>query len=181
MFHAYAAQNQFHPSELSCFPVHVIPDDEESLQPLDPIEPSQEDNISLIQETIQAPEEFFSTPSTTTKDTENIVNWSLPNLIKEDESKPPSEMTPYAELMRWHYQLGHAPFPKLKNMALQGELPKQLHNVQNPFCAACQYGKLTKQAWRTKGNQSNTFESTYAGQIVSVNQMESPTAGFIVN
>ena len=31
MFHAYAAQNLFHASELSCFPVHVIPDDEESL------------------------------------------------------------------------------------------------------------------------------------------------------
>ena len=69
---------------------------------------------------------------------------------------------------------------KLKNMALRGELPKRLLNVQNPFCAACQYGKLTKRAWRTKEKQSNTFESTYAGQIVSVDQMESPTAGFIV-
>ena len=36
MFHAYAAQNQFHPLELSCFPIHVIPDNEESLQPPDP-------------------------------------------------------------------------------------------------------------------------------------------------
>ena len=89
MFHAYATQNQFHPSELSCFPVHVIPDNEESLQPPDPIAPPQEDNISLIQETIQALEEFYSTPATTTKDTENIVDWSLPNLIKEDESEPP--------------------------------------------------------------------------------------------
>ena len=104
MFHAYTTQNQFHPSELSCFPVHVIPDDEESLQPPDPIAPPQEDNISLIQETIQASEEFYSTPSTTTKDTENIVDWSLPNLIKEEESEPPIEMTPYAELMRWHYR-----------------------------------------------------------------------------
>ena len=180
MFHAYAAQYQFHPLELSCFPVHVIPDDEELLQPPDPIAPPQEDNISPVQETIQSPEEFYSTPSTTTKDTENIVDWSLPNLIEEDESEPPVEMTPYAKLMRWHYRLGHAPFPKLKNMVFRGELPKRLLNVQNPFCAACQYGKLTKQAWRTKGKQSNTFESTYAGQIVSIDQMESPTAGFVV-
>ena len=89
MFHAYAAQKQFHPSDLSCFPVHVIPDDEELLQPPDPIAPPQEDNISIIKETIQAPEEFYTTPSTTTKGTENIVDWSLPNLIKEDESEPP--------------------------------------------------------------------------------------------
>ena len=112
MFHAYAAQYQFHPSDLNCFPVHVIPDDEESLQPPDPIAPPQGDNISIIQETIQAPEEIYTTPSTTPKDIENIIDWSLPNLTKEDESEPPVEMTPYAELMRWHYRLGHAPFPK---------------------------------------------------------------------
>ena len=57
MFHAYAAQYQFHPSELNCFPVHVIPDDEESLQPPDPIAPPQENNFSPIQDIVQSPED----------------------------------------------------------------------------------------------------------------------------
>ena len=31
-----------------------------------------------------------------------------------------------AELMRWHYRLGHLTFAKLKQLTLNGEIPKKL-------------------------------------------------------
>ena len=37
-----------------------------------------------------------------------------------------------AELMRWHYRLGHAPFSKLCQLALNGEIPKRLAKVRPP-------------------------------------------------
>ena len=37
-----------------------------------------------------------------------------------------------AKLMRWHYRLGHFTFPKLKQLALNGKIPKKLAKVLPP-------------------------------------------------
>jgi hypothetical protein len=37
-----------------------------------------------------------------------------------------------AELMRWHYRLGHLTFAKLKQLALNGEIPKKLAKSRHP-------------------------------------------------
>ena len=42
-----------------------------------------------------------------------------------------------AELMHWHYCLGHLSFPKLKSLAKIGKIPKHLANVLPPVCAGC--------------------------------------------
>jgi hypothetical protein len=55
-----------------------------------------------------------------------------------------------AELMRWHYQLGHASFDKLKHLALNGEIPTKLTKVWPPRCTGCLFGAMTKVPWRTK-------------------------------
>jgi hypothetical protein len=39
------------------------------------------------------------------------------------------------KLMRWHYRLGHLPFSKLKQLALNGEIPKKLAKAKPPKCA----------------------------------------------
>jgi hypothetical protein len=36
------------------------------------------------------------------------------------------------ELMRWHYHLGHLPFSRLKQLALNGEIPKKLAKAKPP-------------------------------------------------
>jgi hypothetical protein len=36
------------------------------------------------------------------------------------------------KLMQWHYRLGHLPFSKLKQLALNGEIPKKLAKVKPP-------------------------------------------------
>ena len=64
-------------------------------------------------------------------------------------------------------------------MATQGDLPKRLAPVIPPFCAACKYGKQTKCPWCTKGPQGYICTTTQPGQVVSVDQLESATPGFV--
>jgi hypothetical protein len=58
--------------------------------------------------------------------------------------------TTQAQLLAWHYRLGHIPFAKIRQMASRGDLPIGLATCQIPKCAACMYGKATRRAWRTK-------------------------------
>ncbi len=37
-----------------------------------------------------------------------------------------------AELMPWHYRLGHLTFDKLKQLALNGKIPKKLAHIKPP-------------------------------------------------
>jgi hypothetical protein len=52
-----------------------------------------------------------------------------------------------AELMRWHYCLGHLSFPKLKQLALNGEIPMKLAKIALPKCASCLFGTMNKLPW----------------------------------
>jgi hypothetical protein len=45
--------------------------------------------------------------------------------IAVDEDTPLAAADDQAELMRWHYRLGHLSFQKLKQLALNGEIPKK--------------------------------------------------------
>ena len=54
----------------------------------------------------------------------------------EEEDSPLSAADDQAELMRWHYRLGHLTFAKMKQLALNGEIPKKLALLNPPKCAA---------------------------------------------
>jgi len=41
-----------------------------------------------------------------------------------------------AELMRWHYRLGHLPFLRLKQLAINGKIPKKLAKSRYPSAQA---------------------------------------------
>eukprot|EP00978_Attheya_sp_CCMP212_P034153 scaffold141825_cov31-Attheya_sp.AAC.3 len=65
-------------------------------------------------------------------------------------------------------------------MAFLGMLPKSYLQCKTPKCSACVYGKSTRKAWRTKGKYKKHLHVTKEpGECVSVDQMASPTAGFI--
>jgi hypothetical protein len=85
-----------------------------------------------------------------------------------------------AELMQWHYRLGHLTFPKLKQLALNGEIPKKLTKVLPPKCAGCLFGLTTKLPWQGKETKANhkVFIATKPGKCLSVNQMTSTKVGF---
>jgi hypothetical protein len=64
-------------------------------------------------------------------------------------------------------------------MAARKEIPSWLANRRIPKCQSCLYGKATKRPWRTKGQSGTLKAVTLPGQCVSVDQLESPVAGFI--
>ena len=85
------------------------------------------------------------------------------------------------QLLHWHHRLGHMPFARLKEAAEVGIIPRRLRNVSPPKCTACLYAKATKKPWRTKAPPSGMeIPSVNApGAVVSVDQLESSTPGFI--
>jgi hypothetical protein len=76
--------------------------------------------------------------------------------------------------------LGHLTFAKLKQLALNGEIPKKLAQLPPPKCAGCLFGVMTKIPWRGKESISSHEVSvaTKLGETVSVNQMVSTKVGF---
>jgi hypothetical protein len=59
------------------------------------------------------------------------------------------------KLMRWHYHLGHLPFVKLKQLALNKEIPKKLVKVKPPKCAGCLFGAMTRIPWRGRETKAS--------------------------
>jgi hypothetical protein len=106
-----------------------------------------------------------------------------PNIILDDDSERLAAANPQAELLRWHYRLGHMSFAKLKLMSALGILPRRLSSVHPPKCAGCIYGAMTKRPWRTKASPSQvkTVVVTGPGDCVSVDQLESSTPGFVAH
>jgi hypothetical protein len=84
------------------------------------------------------------------------------------------------KLMHWHYRLGHLPFAKLKQLALNGEIPKKLAKAKPPKCAECLFGAMTKIPWHGRETKASheVFVATKPGQCVSVDQMTSTEVGF---
>ena len=84
-----------------------------------------------------------------------------------------------AKMMHWHYRLGHLSFSKLKQLAINGEIPKNLLLVPAPKCAGCLFGAMTKLPWRRKEFESShkVFVATKPGETVSVDQMISIELG----
>ena len=116
-----------------------------------------------------------------TQDQEYINNkfsLDLPHVIPE--VKEPTTFVPQDELMRWHLHLNHLPFKRIYKMGKEGLLPKKLLMAQEPICPECQYGEMHYKPWRTKGGTTNQAKvAMRPGQIVSVDQLESITPGFI--
>jgi hypothetical protein len=92
---------------------------------------------------------------------------------EEDEQTMLAALDQQAELMRWHYRLGHLPFSRLKQLATNGEIPKKLAKVAPPKCAGCLFGAMTKIPWRGKETKASheVFVATKPGECVSVDQM----------
>jgi hypothetical protein len=108
-----------------------------------------------------------------------LIFYPLPP-IAADEDAPLAAADDKAELMQWHYHLGHLSFQKLKQLALKGEIPKKLSKLKPPKCAGCLFGGMTKLPLCGKESASShkIFVAAKPGEIVSVNQMESTEVGF---
>jgi hypothetical protein len=79
------------------------------------------------------------------------------------------------ERLLYHYRLGHGSFTTLQTLAGAGILPTRLATCRIPQCTAYHYGMASKVPWPVKGDPKDgkLFEATMAGQIVSVDQLQS--------
>ena len=153
--------------------MHIIPDkhDNESFQPKDPIGPAEEDpeNPEPNHDNIMTQDQLHTTM---------VDLGPITHMIPEDQE--PTSLDPHDKFLRWHYHLGHLSFECILPQARSGQLPKHLLTCKKSFCTACQYSKMTKHLWRVKGDDKKaTKNATWPGQIVSVDQLESNTPGFI--
>lgn len=79
-----------------------------------------------------------------------------------------------------HYDLGHTPFSKMKKMARKGIIPSQIAKCNVPTCSACEYAKATRRPWRNRTSKNfGKKVCTKPGEVVSVDQLVSPTPGLI--
>jgi hypothetical protein len=80
-----------------------------------------------------------------------------------------------------HKKLGHLGFPRLKLLARAGLIPRELAHIDPPVCPGCAYGKAHCRPWRHKGSRNTRpiKPATFPGQVVSIDQLVSPTQGFI--
>lgn len=98
------------------------------------------------------------------------------------ETEDPSLLTlqkKQAKLATIHEQLGHFPFSRLLLMARAGLIPRELAKVPPPKCPGCAYGKAHRKPVRHKGTRSKLKQATKPGEVVSMDQLISPTAGFV--
>jgi len=105
---------------------------------------------------------------------------STPVTVEDDEEdRQPTNQA--AELLRFHHRYNHIPFPKLQEMAKQGIIPKRLAKCPIPACSACMFAKATKKKWRDKSsnNKDEATKPQRPGEVVSVDQMVSPTPGLV--
>ena len=84
-------------------------------------------------------------------------------------------------LLTIHERLGHVSFSILKLMARCRLIPRDLADVDPPCCPGCTYGKAHKKPTRYKRwrNNRKIKPSTSPGGCVSVDQLVSPTPGFV--
>jgi Reverse transcriptase (RNA-dependent DNA polymerase)/GAG-pre-integrase domain len=84
-------------------------------------------------------------------------------------------------MMLLHQKLGHISFQRIIRMAKAGLLPKRLAKCNAPLCQACMFGKLTRKPTRYKGieNKRPIRKASKPGEVVSVDQLESPIDGFV--
>ena len=151
---------------------HIIPDDAEEEETW---------TTMRVSEPMESQQQINDLPTTLEAQRESPV---VIDFMDEDNEQPveepPDVTSKQAALRKCHNRLNHMPFARIRAMAQQGLLPKYLADVEPPMCASCAYGKMTRRPWRTKGQQTSKIVSvTRSGECVSVDQMESPTPGFV--
>jgi len=105
----------------------------------------------------------------------------------------PTYMDEHQEYMKWHYKLNHASQRVMTKLAHKGMLPRTITKIlkimdkqgrKGSMCNDCYSASATRTPWRTKPdkhkkNLGDRRSSLSPGDVVSVDQLESSTPGFI--
>ncbi len=147
----------------------VVTDDEESVAPAEFPKTNENGSVEWYEEA-QVPfnldlnKETYSDPH--------------PTIIIDEEDRQGE--TVQSELLRMHYKFGHMPFSKLQELAKRNIIPKRMAKCHVPVCSACHHAKITRRAWRPRTSKNKQKKKNLKpGDVVSVDQMVSPTPGLI--
>jgi hypothetical protein len=179
-FYAFAAQVD----------PHLILDDEEEENQATRrtmVSGREEDNDDNVQQVLHLPiasegqRESSVTPTSEIPREQPVQIEFMDEEIREPVDEPRDVTSKQAALRKCHNRLNHMSFARIQAMAKHGLLPKYLADVEPPMCACCAFGKATCCPWKNKGEQSKRRLAmvTTPGGCVSVDQLESPTPGFV--
>jgi hypothetical protein len=87
------------------------------------------------------------------------------NVPSQDDAT--STLDSQAELLRWHYRLGHLPFANISLMAAKGEIPKRLATCRVQWCQWYLYSRAPKKPRRTQA-QPNNIRQIYIRQLARI-------------
>ena len=178
-FHAYCTECNLHPHSEDNSPAvaeaaHVIPDmDEDDTVPhVLPSNPWKSENM---------PSEPHPVEMNTSRDySPPGISTGIPIVEPEDAKTLPTGTSDKALLLHYHQRFGHIPFPRLRAMAANGVIPKRLAKCNTPACSACMFAKATRKPWRGKPQKGYPpSRKLDPGEVISVDQMVSPTPGLI--
>lgn len=179
-FRAYCAECNLDPHQEDKDPLiasetHVIPDEDEeqgTVPYIPPTNPWTSDNMPDTPH----PVEMNTSPDVSPGITKN----GIPIVEPEAEEGPPPDSSYEALLLYFHQIFGHISFQRLRAMAANGIIPKRLATCKTPACSACMFAKATRKPWRGKPRMGHQPARTLdPGEVVSVDQMVSPTPGLI--
>src|SRR5210317_790954 len=171
-------------------PAGIVSDDEDDdedddVQPPGDTPPQSTSFWDHLTRSTKRPPKTPPAPSASARTTTFDLDWKTPDggpkpiLIDEEEEKQAT--TAAQELLRYHHRFGHISFAKLHNMAKQNIIPRRLAKCQPPTCSACLFAKATRRQWRHKRRKHWTEKKQVnkPGQVISVDQLISPTPGFV--
>jgi len=170
-------------SEFLCMPCvpELVTDDEMSESDTSDVEPTTCRHPDIPDKVFVQPTDNHRAAISDPIDTMhfNLQPERTVHVVTEDEDV--QGLSPQAELLVWHYRLGHISFRRILKMVERGDLPKRLLSVTILKCAACLCGKATLRAWRTRApvNKFRAPPATSPGAVVAVDQLVSSTPGLI--
>ena len=98
---------------------------------------------------------------------------------KNDLAKMERESTE-AEFLEIHQRYGHISFFRLREMAKQGIIGKKFAKCNIPMCSTCLFAKASRKKWRDRPTtRVNRGPEIKPGDVVSVDQLVSPTPGLV--
>ena len=106
-------------------------------------------------------------------------DFTLPHSSKSDIEEYPAVALVHRKQQNLdvlHECFGHLSFSIIKLMAQSGLISRELANADSPICTGCAYGKAHCKGVR---NRKILNVATVPGQVVIVDQLVSPTPGFV--
>ena len=121
----FATVNHSETKETNIFTTHVIPEeeDDESIQPKDPVEPATQDETDEM----KALDEVMTDAQKTSLVDMGPITHVIP------DNQEPTSLDPHDKLLRRHYCLGHLPFDRIEQLASMGSSPNSCCHARNHF------------------------------------------------